>query len=164
MKKKQQIETIWVWREFGESSKNLQTYSILIPLFPKKMFKITIKGKHTEQNRNDLSLGWVWRIPKSTPNSLPFSQKSKINRKEQKNRKIWKHMSLERVWGEFGESLENPQAHSKIACFFWTKMKKTMKGKHNKTWNHLSLDRVWSEFGESPNSLQTHSSFPKKVK
>ena len=39
MKKKQQIETIWVWNEFGESSKNLQTYSILIPLFPKKCLR-----------------------------------------------------------------------------------------------------------------------------
>ena len=50
-------------------------------------------------------------------------------------------MSLERVWTEFGESLENLQSHSKLIPLFQRKNKIVKK--------HMSLERV--------KNLQTHS-------
>ena len=78
IKKKQQNETIWVWSEFGVSLervwslKNLQTYSKLIPLFPKKMFQVTIKGKKTNPPQLFCFHGSTWPLGQPWASSSHF--------------------------------------------------------------------------------------------
>ena len=62
---------------------------------------------------------------------------------KEKHSKKWKHLSLERVWSEFGESLE------------------IFLSSPHERWNKKNI-WAWSEFGESLKNLQSHSSFPKK--
>ena len=52
-------------------------------------------------------------------------------------------MSLERVWGEFGESPNALQTHSSFPKKQW---------KNKKQWKHMSLERVWRISKLTPNS------------
>ena len=85
----------------------------------------------------------VWIISKPTPKS--FEQTWKKKTIKEKHSKKWNHLSLERVWSEFGESSENLQTHSKLIPLF-----------PPQRWNKKNI-WAWSEFGESLKNLQTHS-------
>ena len=66
-----------------------------------------------------------------------------------------KKSRLDRVWSEFGESLEkSPNPLQTQSLFFKKKLKKE---NNQKKRIYLSLGRVWSEFGESLENLQIHS-------
>ena len=74
-------------------------------------------------------MGWVWTIPKENPQThsklIPLFPK-KIKQKK------WKHMSLDRIWSQFGESPNSLQTHSSCP-----------KKANNKKWKHMSLEWVW---------------------
>ena len=120
----------WVWSEFGYSPNSLQTRSKLICFHFFRFFCFTFFWKR------GMSLEWVWRFSKLSPNSYVF---------------IFLLFTFfgqeEWVWSEFGDSPNWLQIRSKFICvhvfsillFFW-----------KEEW-------VWSEFGDYPNSLQTHS-------
>ena len=92
---------------------------------------------------------------------------------KEKHSKKWKHLSLERVWSEFGESLEiflsSPHERwNKKNIWAWSEFGESLKNlqTHSKVIplfqrnNEITKNNeniwVWSELGESPNSLQTH--------
>ena len=175
-------KNIWAWSEFGESWKNLQTHSKLIPLFQRN-------NEITKNNENI----WVWSELGEYPNSLQthkeifawchFSKKWKekmslenlqtLSKLSPNSKKICVHnfflcgcthiffekklcthifLSLERVW-----------RFSKLIFSFFFKKKNMLFWKMMSDKDFfVSLERVWSEFGESLENLQTHSKLTKK--
>ena len=123
-------KNIWAWSEFGESWKNLQTHSKLIPLFQRN-------NEITKNNENI----WVWSELGEYPNSL------------QTHKEIFAWCHFSKKWKD-KMSLENLQTLSKLKknmrsqlFFVWL---------HAYFFLKKSCARiffwVWREFGDSPNS------------